>query len=102
MPDLWHPFYTTLEQKVLDNVRDYAVQFFLNVLKIEFIQEKNVHAPKGGPVWLIDLIDYLFSEYANSHIEIYQLGEAMSESADFDDLKIRLIALKLVAHNESN
>jgi hypothetical protein len=48
---------------------------------------KNISAPKGGPAWLMEYIDYLLSEYSNSSEEIYDLAVKFSTVDNFDDLK---------------
>jgi len=70
--------------------KDYAIQYFLCILEVEFGNGKGVVAPKGGPDWVVRLVDYLLCEYANSHNGLYALGREFSLASDFSDLKSRL------------
>ena len=82
--------------------RNYATQYFLCILGIELMQEKMVSAPKNGPIWLMELINYLFSEYANSRDGLYAIGQAFSLSDDFASLKSRLLSIDLPEFEEAN
>jgi hypothetical protein len=73
--------------------KDYAIQYFLRILEIEWMNKGDVTAPRDGPSWLMRLIDYLFCEFSNSHDGLYVLGREFSLASDFSDLKNRLMSL---------
>lgn len=82
--------------------KEYAIQYFLCILRIELMHEKGVVAPKNGPDWLVKLIDYLLSEYANSREGLYVLGREFSLASSFSGLKIRLVVINSLEFEEAN
>lgn len=82
--------------------KEYAIQYFLCILRIELMHEKGVIAPKGGPDWIVKLIDYLLSEYANSRDGLYVLGREFSLANSFSDLKGRLSNIDTPELEEAN
>lgn len=74
----------------------YRVQFFMGILRIILIKDRNVSAPPNGPEWLTDIIMYLLSEFSNSYEEIFQLASEFAQSKSFEDLKSRLIQINLI------
>lgn len=82
--------------------REYAIQYYLCILRIELMHEMWVPAPKEGPDWLVKLIDYLLSEYANSRDGLYIIGQEFSLSHSFSDLKAKLINSDVPELEEAN
>lgn len=89
-----------MEDKV--KYQNYMIEYFMCILKIELMHEKNVGAPQDEPIWLVKLIDYLFSEYSNSHDVLYFIGQEFSLANGFEDLKHRLLSVNLYALQEAN
>ncbi len=82
--------------------KEYAIQYFLCILKIELIHERGVTAPKDGPDWIVNLINYLLSEYANSRDSLYVIGREFALSNSFSDLKNRLANVDMPELEEAN
>lgn len=81
---------------------DYAMQYFLCIMKITLMQEKMVCAPKNGPDWLVKLIDYLLSEFANSRDGLYAVAQAFLLNDDFSALKVRLLGMEIAEFEDAN
>lgn len=82
--------------------KEYAIQYFLCILGIELMHQKGVVAPQDGPDWIVKLIDYLFSEYANTRDGLYVLGREFSLANNFSDLKSRLVNMDIPELEEAN
>jgi hypothetical protein len=82
--------------------RDFAMQYFLCILRVELLKEKNVPDPENGPVWAVELIRYLLSEYANSREGLFIIGKELALNNDFASLKSRLLNIDHPDFEEAN